>query len=240
MKSNKRSWVLALSVLAGLPFVASNASAATFQYDSYTVKNEQTITILTPNNVSGGMGEILLHGAGANTGQLVAAWCLDIYDFLANSGTYTTGPLTTAGSGGTNHTNPTLTNVQISEIGSLMVNGVALINTNTNVSAATQLAIWMIEYGNTFSYSGVSSTVTALAQQYVTNVGVGGLWFCPGCTVTLLSLARDQNLGTGNSGGGGNQETPLPAALPLFATGLGALGLFGWRKKRKSATAPAA
>ena len=28
--------------------------------------------------------------------------------------------------------------------------------------------------------------------------------------------------------------TPLPAALPLFATGLGAMGLFGWRRKRKS------
>jgi hypothetical protein len=27
--------------------------------------------------------------------------------------------------------------------------------------------------------------------------------------------------------------TPLPAALPLFATGLGALGLLGWRRKRK-------
>ena len=33
--------------------------------------------------------------------------------------------------------------------------------------------------------------------------------------------------------------TPLPGALPLFATGLGALGLLGWRKKRKAA-APAA
>ena len=29
--------------------------------------------------------------------------------------------------------------------------------------------------------------------------------------------------------------TPLPAALPLFATGLGALGLLGWRRKRKQA-----
>jgi hypothetical protein len=32
-------------------------------------------------------------------------------------------------------------------------------------------------------------------------------------------------------------ETPLPAALPLFATGLGALGLLGWRRKRKHAAA---
>ena len=30
-------------------------------------------------------------------------------------------------------------------------------------------------------------------------------------------------------------ETPLPAALPLFASGLGGLGLLGWRRKRKNA-----
>jgi hypothetical protein len=29
--------------------------------------------------------------------------------------------------------------------------------------------------------------------------------------------------------------TPLPTALPLFATGLGALGLLGWRRKKKAA-----
>jgi hypothetical protein len=34
--------------------------------------------------------------------------------------------------------------------------------------------------------------------------------------------------------------TPLPAALPLFASGLGAMGLFGWRRKRKNASAIAA
>ena len=32
-----------------------------------------------------------------------------------------------------------------------------------------------------------------------------------------------------------SNSTPLPAALPLFATGLGALGLLGWRRKRKAA-----
>ena len=29
--------------------------------------------------------------------------------------------------------------------------------------------------------------------------------------------------------------TPLPAAFPLFATGLGVLGLLGWRRKRSNA-----
>jgi hypothetical protein len=28
--------------------------------------------------------------------------------------------------------------------------------------------------------------------------------------------------------------TPNPAALPLFVTGLGGLGLLGWRRKRKA------
>ena len=34
--------------------------------------------------------------------------------------------------------------------------------------------------------------------------------------------------------------TPLPAALPLFVCGLGAIGLLGWRRKRKAAPAIAA
>ena len=40
------------------------------------------------------------------------------------------------------------------------------------------------------------------------------------------------------SDGVGNSApiTPAPAALPLFAGGLGALGLLGWRRKRKART----
>ena len=34
-----------------------------------------------------------------------------------------------------------------------------------------------------------------------------------------------------------NNAVPLPAALPLFAGGLGALGLLGWRRKRKALAA---
>ena len=35
------------------------------------------------------------------------------------------------------------------------------------------------------------------------------------------------------TGSGNYVVTPLPAALPLFATGLGVLALLGWRRKRK-------
>jgi len=35
--------------------------------------------------------------------------------------------------------------------------------------------------------------------------------------------------------GGLQTVTPIPGALPLFATGLGALGLLSWRRKRKQA-----
>jgi hypothetical protein len=35
----------------------------------------------------------------------------------------------------------------------------------------------------------------------------------------------------------GYSHEPVPAALPLFATVLGALGLLGWRRKRKAQAA---
>jgi hypothetical protein len=52
------------------------------------------------------------------------------------------------------------------------------------------------------------------------------------CTWTYLNFAAV----TGEA----VPETPIPGALPLFATGLAALGLFGWRRKRKNATGVAA
>jgi hypothetical protein len=58
----------------------------------------------------------------------------------------------------------------------------------------------------------------------------------------LLVAVDDVNSGPygyvqGSPGTWSVAETPLPAALPLFASGLGALGLLGWRRKRKNAAA---
>jgi hypothetical protein len=41
-------------------------------------------------------------------------------------------------------------------------------------------------------------------------------------------------------GVGGVSQTPLPAALPLFATGLGGMGLFAWARRKWKRTAATA
>jgi hypothetical protein len=51
---------------------------------------------------------------------------------------------------------------------------------------------------------------------------------------TGYSVSVDSDVGNGFPPGFGPTVTPLPAALPLFATGIGGLGLLGWRRKRKT------
>jgi len=59
-------------------------------------------------------------------------------------------------------------------------------------------------------------------------------------STTIVGLADDTfNVLTGGPETGltftpVTSSTPLPAALPLFATGIGGLGLLGWRRKRKA------
>jgi hypothetical protein len=60
----------------------------------------------------------------------------------------------------------------------------------------------------------------------------------------LLSVNWQADAFGGNLGNpvftGTVSATPLPAALPLFSAGLGLMGLFGWRRKRKNTAAIAA
>jgi len=68
-----------------------------------------------------------------------------------------------------------------------------------------------------------SEFVLAMTVANVTDLseGTGGYNWAPNGTVILT----DNGIAT----------TPLPAALPLFASGLGAFGLLGWRRKKKAA-----
>jgi hypothetical protein len=62
----------------------------------------------------------------------------------------------------------------------------------------------------------------------VGNPGGSASWLCKGpsgCLAMPLAFHADFS---------GVSATPLPAALPLFASGLGAMGLLGWWRKRKA------
>jgi hypothetical protein len=64
----------------------------------------------------------------------------------------------------------------------------------------------------------------------------------PGITALTAAVGYNPNPVPGNNevsvlGGGVALATaPIPAALPLFASGIGALGVLGWRRKRKAAS----
>jgi hypothetical protein len=60
-------------------------------------------------------------------------------------------------------------------------------------------------------------------------IGIGGLQF-----VFYPNLGNLVENPDGTYVIGSVTTTPLPAALPLFAAGLGIIGLFGWRRRRRS------
>jgi hypothetical protein len=70
--------------------------------------------------------------------------------------------------------------------------------------------------------SSLSGTIT-FANATISGLGITPgdyVYSFPGDTITLEFAA-----------------TPLPATLPLFVTGLGVMGLLGWRRKRKAQAA---
>jgi hypothetical protein len=95
------------------------------------------------------------------------------------------------------------------------------------------------EFQNLLVPAGYQSNTPLSATDFFDNATLASLGLLPGTyTWTWGSGAHADSfeviIGATPLG-----ATPLPAALPLFATGLGVMGLFGWRRKRKGATAAA-
>jgi hypothetical protein len=109
--------------------------------------------------------------------------------------------------------------------------------------------------GSVSVFSGLDGTGTLLATLAIPTTPSGACVgfaapFCPfvangiafagtAMSVSFAGVANqvvfdDVTFGSTTPGGG---AVPLPAAFPLFATGLGALGFLGWRRKQKAATA---
>ena len=79
-------------------------------------------------------------------------------------------------------------------------------------------------FNSDFAGDGYTATYNPLTDTLMLDQAIPGtdlMWFAD--TDTGLNLLGD------------NPPTPLPAALPLFATGLAAFGLLSWRRRRKGA-----
>jgi hypothetical protein len=226
VKLSARLCQIVLPLIAALLLGVNVASAYT--YSSYTVSGEQEIWITSPTDVFAEMGQIDLIGTGASQGINILAWCLDVYDPLLGNGNGGSGPFTY---NITLPQPPTLSVKQILEIGGLMANGNANIGT-ANVSAATQLAIWEVEYGSAFRFAGVSWQTSNLATTLINDLGSS---IPLNANIELFTDEGNQTLGTLITPF--ITPTPLPAALPLFATGIGVMGLLGWRRKKRKAIA---
>jgi len=95
-----------------------------------------------------------------------------------------------------------------------------------------------------------ASFATATILGTFNAIGVSSLPQVFGFSQTIASFVRLQilsnNGGTFNTGfgevafDGSTSVVPLPAALPLFGTGLGIMGFIGWRRKRRMAAQAAA
>jgi hypothetical protein len=80
-------------------------------------------------------------------------------------------------------------------------------------------------------YILINDSVLAQSTDTFSNTTIAGLGMKPGTYVWKWgNQAPDQSYTIDIIGA----ATPIPAALPLFASGLGGLGLFGWRRKRKA------
>jgi PEP-CTERM motif len=152
----------------------STASAGVYSYGSYNFSGGNvhfSDASLGIDNYYGGAGLITLNGS-----PVMAAYCVDIGDWLSPSGSYNIGvnPATNPNLIG----NSSITgDSKIADIGALIFNG--------GNAAAVQLAIWETEYGSAASFTPDDGSSQTLADTYLDDAKT--IWSVP-ANFTLFEL----------------------------------------------------
>ena len=94
------------------------------------------------------------------------------------------------------------------------------------------ITAWIVNLCSDLSCTGNGNQITTISFGPSPNFSTD--------SVILASGASANNTDNPGVWSSAAVATPLPAALPLFVSGLGALGLLGWRRKRKAAVLAAA
>jgi hypothetical protein len=218
---------LLLATVAVLGIGMGAAQADNFTYTGFSVDPGVSVTLTDPallaNPLQASVGEITLTGTGTFLGSpitSIATWCVDILTSLNATGSYNIVSFTGPGSVGNG--NPSVSALQVTEIASLIdAFGGAL----DNNKVATQLAIWRLEYGPGLTFSSNDTADIAASIVLAADASSGGSLFNPLAGLKLLDVVpTDQILAVA--------ATPIPAALPLFAGGLGLMGFLSRRRKR--------
>lgn len=225
-----------------LGVLSASGSAFAYTYSSYSLSQGETVAISGLPAISGGTTpnglyyatSIILNGSSGNPS--LAVWCLDAYDDLQGSGTYAVKTATIANgvsnflTTGSNTNGSYISGQALGQIGALVKYGTSNLS-NSVINAATQIAIWDVEYNNGSAinspFSPTDPSVVAEVSTLLTDVN-------PNTQNHFAFVTNLQEfVAPGNQGM--VSAVPLPAALPLFGAALMGLGGLGLRKKAQKA-----
>ena len=116
--------------------------------------------------------------------------------------------------------------------------------TGYDASTASLTGLWGVDNagsvllnGNLISSLPNPTLVSNFSSLTAILVNAGSSYFLPGANSLVFSLFNDAPPAAFRAAvtvSADAAAVPIPAALPLFAAGLGAMGFMGWRRKRKA------